>query len=129
MRLAVVCEDDESLRIELIGKFLADAEPMVAKLTELVGYYEVRAVNQLAQALTSLAGNAGAVELRDAALRLEAASAQTCTPTSSILKAEMSSILRTLECIRSVRRSWWSRAIDRAEALRRGRPTVTTIGS
>lgn len=103
---------------------------MVAKLTELVCYYDVRGVNQLAYALTSVGGNVGAVELADAALRLEAASAPTCTPTSSILEAEMRSVSRALECVRLVRRSWWARAIDHAQSLRRGtRPTVTAGGS
>jgi len=125
--VAVVCGDDDSLRIELIGKFIAEAEPMVAMLSEFVCYYEVRAVNQLAYTLATLAANAGTVDLQGAASRLEAASAPTCTrtPTSIILEAELTAVSHALERLRVVRRSWWTRAIRQAQSLRREIPRAT----
>jgi hypothetical protein len=122
-RIPVISAGDSSLKIELIGKVIAEAEPMAAKLAEYVRYYEVRAANQLAYRLARLAENAGALDLHDAALRLEIASAPTsCTPTSMTLEADMAAISRALERLRLVRRSWWARAIRHAQSLRREVP-------
>jgi HPt (histidine-containing phosphotransfer) domain-containing protein len=111
-RIRAVCGDDDAFAIELIGMFVKEAEPIVAALIDRVRCYEVREANQLAKALKGIAGSIGAVDLRDAATRLEAASGRACTPISSVLDAEMGAVSRALECVRAVRRSWWARSAD-----------------
>jgi HPt (histidine-containing phosphotransfer) domain-containing protein len=109
-RIRAVCGDDDTLAIELIGMLVKEAEPIVAALIERVRCYEVGETNELAHALKGIAGSVGAVDLQHAATRLEAASGRKCTPTSSVLEAEVGAISRALECIRILQRSWWASA-------------------
>lgn len=113
-RMSEICGDDELLAIELIGTFVKRVTPIVAALTELVGYYQVSAVNVLAGSLKGIAAEVGANEVHDAALHLEGVSRWARTPTSNVLEVEMLSIDRALERVRIVQRSWWQRAAGRS---------------
>ena len=109
-RIRALCGEDDTFAIELIGMLVKEADPIEAKLIESVRYYAVREANELAHALKSMASSIGAVDLQDAATRLEAASGRTRTPTSSVLEAEVGAISHALECVRTVQRVWWARA-------------------
>jgi hypothetical protein len=98
------------LAVELLGKFLDQAAPLVAALEGRVRWFNVDRVNELAAELKDIAENSGACELRDAAQRLETVSGPERTATSSELDAGMRAVTRALEHVRITRRSWEERA-------------------
>lgn len=109
-RIDAVCRGDESLAIELIGMLVDEAAPIVAALDVHVQSNDITQVNELAHALKGIAGNVGAFELRDAATRLEAASAAGQTPAPHALAAEIPALASALARVRITHRSWEARA-------------------
>jgi HPt (histidine-containing phosphotransfer) domain-containing protein len=113
-RMRAICGQNESLAIELIGLLVDEATPIVSALGEHVRSYRVNQVNELAHALKGIAGTVGALELRDAAMRLEAASDRRRTPASNALDIELTAISHALEHIRIMQRCWQARAAENA---------------
>jgi HPt (histidine-containing phosphotransfer) domain-containing protein len=114
-RIDAVCRGDDSLAIELIGMLIDEAGPMVAALKEHVLRFDVNHVNELAHALKGIAGNVGAFELCDAAMRLEILSGPKRMPASNALVVEITAIAHALEHLRITQRSWITRAADSAK--------------
>jgi hypothetical protein len=98
------------LALELLGRLLDEASPVVTALQGRVRWLDVERLNELATVLKTLAGDSGACELRDAAERLETVSGYEETATSSELKAEMRAVTQALEHVRITWRSWEERA-------------------
>jgi HPt (histidine-containing phosphotransfer) domain-containing protein len=108
-RIDEVCRGNDSLAIELIGMLLDEAEPIVAALRDRAASNDVPAVNELAHALKGMAQNVGALELRDAALRLESASAKGQAPAPNALAVEIPALATALVRIRLTHGSWEAR--------------------
>jgi HPt (histidine-containing phosphotransfer) domain-containing protein len=111
-RMRAICGRDDSLAIELIGLLVDESAPIVLALGDHVRSYRVKQVHELAHALTGIAGNVGAWELRDAALRLETASGLRRTPASNALAHDLTAISHALEHIRITQRCWKARAAE-----------------
>lgn len=117
-RIDVVCEDNDSLAIELIGMLVDEVGPILLALNDHVECYNITQAHELAHALQGIAGNVGAFDLRDAALRLETVSALKQTPASHTLDVEMTAVSHAFERLRITQRTWRSRAARKAIALR-----------
>jgi len=113
-RIDAVCRGDDSLAIELIGMLVDEAGPMLVALDEHVQCYNVTQAHELAHALKGIAGNVGAFDLRDAALRLESVSGMKQTPASHTLDVEMTAVSQAFERVRIIQRTWQSRAARKA---------------
>jgi HPt (histidine-containing phosphotransfer) domain-containing protein len=108
-RIEAVCGGDESLAVELIGMLVEDAGPIVDALGASVQSNDVAQVNELAHSLKGIAANVGAAELRDAAERLQSASAPGAAPARSALAAELAATAAALDRVRCTLHSWETR--------------------
>jgi two-component system, sensor histidine kinase and response regulator len=108
-RIEAVCGGDDALAVELIGMLVEDAVPIVDALGACVQSNDVAQVNELAHSLKGIAGNVGAAELRDAADRLQTASAPDAAPARNVLARELSAIATALERVRSTLTAWQAR--------------------
>jgi HPt (histidine-containing phosphotransfer) domain-containing protein len=108
-RIEAICGGDDALAIELIGMLIDDAAPIVDELGTCVTSNDIAQINELAHALKGIAGNVGAAPLRDAADRLQSATAPEATPVAGILASEFAAITAALDDVRVTHRSWEAR--------------------
>jgi HPt (histidine-containing phosphotransfer) domain-containing protein len=108
-RIEAVCGGDDALAVELIGMLLDEVAPIVNALGDCVQSNDVAQVNELAHALKGIAGNVGAAGLRDAAARLQTASAPDAAPARDVLTSELAAITTALEDVRATHRAWKAR--------------------
>lgn len=108
-RIEAVCGGDDGLAVELIAMLVDDAAPIVDALASCLQTNDDAQVNDLAHSLKGIAGNVGAAELRDAAARLQAATAPGAAPAHALLVEEIAAIAAALERVRGILDSWQAR--------------------
>ncbi len=113
-RIQAVCGGDDALAVELIGMLLEDAVPIVDALGDCLQSNDIAQVNELAHALKGIAGNVGAANLRDAAARLQTATAPDASSTRDVLAGELAIVGAALEDVRVTHRSWEARVAANA---------------
>jgi two-component system sensor histidine kinase/response regulator len=108
-RIEAVCGGDDALAVELIGMLVEDAGPIVDALDAAVSSNDIPQVNEHAHSLKGIAGNVGAADLRDAAGRLQTATAPDASTSRSVIGAELAAIVAALEDVRETLRTWETR--------------------
>jgi two-component system sensor histidine kinase/response regulator len=108
-RIEAVCGGDEGLAVELIEMLVDDAAPIVDALGACVQSNDVAQAHELAHSLKGIAGNVGAGELRDAAARLQSATAPESVAPRAVLSEEVAAIATALERVRGTLHSWQAR--------------------
>jgi HPt (histidine-containing phosphotransfer) domain-containing protein len=108
-RIEAVCGSDEGLAVELIGMLIDDAAPIVDALGACVQSNDVAQAYELAHSLKGIAGNVGADELRDAAARLQTATAPDALPAPAVGAGEFAAIAIALDQVRCTLSSWEAR--------------------
>jgi HPt (histidine-containing phosphotransfer) domain-containing protein len=108
-RIEAVCGGDDALAVELIGMLVEDAGPIVDALGAAVASNDVPQVNELAHSLKGIAGNVGAAELRDAAARMQTATAPEAGTPHGVIAGELATIVAALDDVRETLRTWEAR--------------------
>jgi|GEM_PF-3145714 two-component system sensor histidine kinase/response regulator len=108
-RIEAVCGGNDELAIELIGMLVDDAAPIVDALGTCLQANDITQANELAHSLKGIAGNVGAGELRDAADRLQTATAPDAAPARSVLAEDLAAVAEALDRVRSTLQSWKAR--------------------
>jgi two-component system sensor histidine kinase/response regulator len=102
-RLRAVSGGDEALELELVDMLIEEAEPLVADLQTQAERHDREGARESSHSLKGIAGNIGAVALRDAAAELDAALSD-IDPWSGIA-AHTASIVVALNGVRDARAS------------------------
>jgi HPt (histidine-containing phosphotransfer) domain-containing protein len=105
-RIEAVCGGDDGLAVELIAMLVDDAALIVDALGTCLQTNDIAVANDLAHSLKGIAGNVGAAELRDAAARLQTATAPDAAPPHALLVEEVAAIAAALERVRGTLDSW-----------------------
>jgi two-component system sensor histidine kinase/response regulator len=108
-RIEAVCGGNDELAVELIGMLVDDAGPIVDALGTCLQSNDIAQANELAHSLKGIAGNVGADELRDAADRLQSATAPDAAPARPLLAEDLAAVAAALERVRSTLQSWKAR--------------------
>jgi HPt (histidine-containing phosphotransfer) domain-containing protein len=114
-RLRAVSGGDASIELELVDMLLEEAEPLIAELCQLGEQPERSAAHELSHSLKGIAGNVGAIELRDAAAALDAALSDE-THGSGGIDGFLQTIVAALWHIRAARAAWVDAASASASA-------------
>jgi HPt (histidine-containing phosphotransfer) domain-containing protein len=108
-RIEAVCGGDDALAVELIGMLVEEAGPIVDALGTSMASNDVTQVNELAHSLKGIAANVGAADLRDAAARLQTATAPDASAPHRVLAGELAAIAAALDEVRKTLRAWEAR--------------------
>jgi HPt (histidine-containing phosphotransfer) domain-containing protein len=105
-RIEAVCGGNDELAVELIGMLVDDAAPIVDALGTCLQSNDIAQANELAHSLKGIAGNVGAGELRDAADRLQTATAPDAAPAGPVLTEDLAAVAEALDHVRSTLQLW-----------------------